>query len=123
MAALLEEEGRYLISLRKSGLWEFPGGKPETGESQREALARELMEELALAVEVGERFLTLAHEYPDKKVELTLFRCRRSGPRAERRPRCLGCLEWRWATPAEMRLLPFLEADLTVIKALEETRP
>ena len=118
VAAILEEEGRFLIARRKNGLWEFPGGKQEPGESPEQALAREMLEELDLAVEVGERFLTLGHDYPDKRIELSLFRCRRQGGA----PRCLDCLGWRWASPAEMRGLDFMEADQDVIAALEKTR-
>ena len=115
-AALVRREGRYLVTLRRSGLWEFPGGKRELGESFPQALAREMMEELGLDVEVGEPFLTLAHTYPDRKVELNFYWCTLT----RGRPRCLGCQEWRWATVEEMEELEFLEADQEVIARLRQ---
>ena len=114
-AALLKKGGRFLVTRRKSGLWEFPGGKREPGESLEEALRREIKEELDLSVAVGERFMRLTYPYPDRTVELHLFECRLvSG-----RPRTLGCLAWRWASPKEMEDLDFLAADEEVIQALK----
>ncbi len=114
-AALVRREGRFLVTLRRSGLWEFPGGKQEPGETLPQALGREMMEELGLAVEVGERFLSLRHVYPDRVVDLHLFWC----TLVRGRPRCLGCREWRWASLEEMGELDFLEADREVIARLK----
>ena len=118
-AALVRQEGRYLVTLRRSGLWEFPGGKREPGESFPQALAREMMEELGLAVEVDRPFLTLEHTYPDRVVELHFYWC----TLARGRPQCLGCREWRWAAVAEMEELEFLAADREVIARLKEEEP
>ena len=114
-AALLRQEGRFLVSQRRNGLWEFPGGKREPGEDLPQTLAREMMEELGVVVRVKEKFGIVRHSYPDRQVELHLFRCGLiEGP-----PRCLDCLDWRWVSLAEMGELKFLAADEKVIRMLE----
>ena len=80
-AALIQDDaGRYLITQRRrgshlEGLWEFPGGKREAGESPQDALRRELTEELSATFSVGEKFTTVTWEYPDRTVVLHFFRC------------------------------------------------
>ncbi len=80
-AALIQDEaGRYLITQRRrgshlEGLWEFPGGKQEAGESPAAALGRELVEELGATFRVGEKFATVTWEYPDRTVVLHFYRC------------------------------------------------
>src|SRR5438034_8475406 len=80
-AALILHDGRYLLTMRKtnvhlSGLWEFPGGKREPGESLEEALRRELVEELAASFIVGERVETVRWAYPERTVVIHFYRCR-----------------------------------------------
>ncbi len=81
-AALIRDTaGRYLITQRRrgshlEGLWEFPGGKQEVGESPEACLKRELAEELSASFAVGEKFTTIRWEYPDRTVILHFFRCR-----------------------------------------------
>lgn len=75
VGVVLDEQGRVLIARRASnahqgGLWEFPGGKIEQGETVEQALARELNEELALTVELSTPLLAVEHDYGDKKVLL-----------------------------------------------------
>src|SRR5207244_9126303 len=71
-AALIRDTaGRYLITQRRrgshlEGLWEFPGGKQEVGESPEACLKRELAEELSASFAVGEKFTTIRWEYPDR---------------------------------------------------------
>ena len=82
VAALIQDEaGRYLITRRRgdshlAGLWEFPGGKREPGESLEEALRRELVEELAASFIVGERVETVRWAYPERTVVIHFYRCR-----------------------------------------------
>ena len=81
VGAMLEKEGgRYLITQRRPGaslplLWEFPGGRVQEGESDAEALARELNEEMGVRVRVGEQVMHLRHDYPDYEIDFRVFRC------------------------------------------------
>ncbi len=77
-AAIIQHHGRVLLARRKqptwlAGKWEFPGGKIERGEAPQAALARELVEELGLRVEVGEHLITHRHSYPQLKLELAAY--------------------------------------------------
>jgi len=79
-AGLVFRDGRLLITRRPPGghlpgLWEFPGGKCEPGETLPECMQRELQEELGIAVNVREEVETVTHVYPEKTVELHFFRC------------------------------------------------
>ena len=79
-AAILEKDGKILIGKRKTGdelfagLWEFPGGKIEDGETPEECMARELMEELEIEVEVGILITSNKHRYPNGIFELLAYR-------------------------------------------------
>lgn len=79
---ILNESGQILIAqrpdhLHQGGLWEFPGGKLETGETPRQALDRELQEELDIQVERASPLMTLRHDYPDRRVRLHVWRVER----------------------------------------------
>jgi mutator protein MutT len=82
VAALVQDEtGRYLVTQRRrrshlAGLWEFPGGKREPGESLEAALVRELTEELSARFVVGEKVDAVRWEYPERTVVIHFFRCR-----------------------------------------------
>src|SRR6185295_20228273 len=96
-AAIICENGKYLVARRKQdahlgGLWEFPGGKREPGETMEHCLKRELQEELG--VEIGEptQWQVIQHAYPEKTVELHFFQCRIN--RGDPMP--LACDEIRW---------------------------
>lgn len=76
---LIDPVGRVLVTRRapkthQGGLWEFPGGKVEPGETISDALARELQEELGVAVLTSEPFMTLQHDYGDQHVCLAVYR-------------------------------------------------
>jgi mutator protein MutT len=104
--------GRMLVAKRLAGkpyplLWEFPGGKVEEGEEDRDALRREVREELGVEARVGSEIGSCVHEYPEKIVNLRFFHIESfSG-----RPRPIGVAELRWVSPAEAEQLPFLEGD------------
>ncbi len=112
VAGLIIEENRLLISRRKAdsshgGLWEFPGGKVMEGEEPREALRRELKEELDIDVEVG-RIFDVAYELErDGPLLLLAFFCRRTG--GSLNP--LGCSELRWVSLNQLGGLAMPPAD------------
>jgi len=122
VAALIAEgePPRFLVQQRLPGgsranLWEFPGGKVEPGETDQGALARECREELGVELEVGPRRWQGRHAYADVVVELVVHQARIvSGE-----PKALGAQALRACTPQEMRALPFCEADLPLLEALE----
>ena len=79
-AAVIERDGRYLVTRRLrgthlAGFWEFPGGKCDTGEPLAACLEREIAEELDTNVRIGAEIHHVAHEYPERIVELHFFRC------------------------------------------------
>lgn len=112
VVAAIYEDGRYLLGKRPSegllgGLWEFPGGKLEKGESHAGALRRECLEELGVQVRVGGLVSTVKHAYTHFKVTLNVYRCTiESG---EARPKTHT--ELRWTRPAEFGALAFPKAN------------
>ncbi len=89
VAAVIERGGRILIARRQAGshlggLWEFPGGKRQDGETAEAALVREIREELDAAVSVGELLDDVEWRYPEKTVRLRFFRCAARGGAARR---------------------------------------
>src|SRR5437667_10657936 len=101
-AGLILHEGRYLIAQRKvgvhlGGLWEFPGGKCEPGESLEACLARELREELAVEARAGHEMMTTVYEYADRRVELHFLRCDLEGD-----PVGLLGQEIRWVSRSDL---------------------
>ncbi|MDX6554534.1 MAG: 8-oxo-dGTP diphosphatase [Miltoncostaeaceae bacterium] len=116
VAALIERGGRVLIGRRPAsashgGLWEFPGGKRERGEDDRDALARELREELGVELEPGEVVWTAIAG----ALELRFLRC----PWAPgQRPRPIGCEQFRWVRRADLPGHRFPPADAGFVRAL-----
>lgn len=120
-AALIDGEGRVLLQQRPpgkpmAGLWEFPGGKIEPGESPEAALARELHEELGITLSVEDlRPIAFASEpLAGRHLLLLLYTIRRW----EGAPQAHHATELRWVTPAAMRDLPMPPADVPLVEAL-----
>ena len=118
MAAIIERDGRFLLTRRLSGthlsgLWEFPGGKCEPGETREACLQRELQEELGVHAVIGPEVLSTEHAYPDRTVRLHFRRCT---TRDEPVP-LLG-QEMRWATRVDLLTLEFPPADAELIQRL-----
>jgi 8-oxo-dGTP diphosphatase len=105
---------RRLAGAHLGGLWEFPGGKIEPGETPAAALRRELAEELAVRVRVGPLWGILAHRYPERNVRLHFH----FAWIARGEPRPAAAEELRWATPPELAELPFPGADRPLVRAL-----
>ena len=119
-AGLLFRESRLLITQRPAGghlagLWEFPGGKRELGESMPQCLQRELVEELGITVTVGQCVETLTHAYPDKTVRLDFFLCEL----AEGIPTGLDGQELAWATVDDLDTYEFPAADARLLDRLK----
>ena len=115
VAAVIEREGRLLVTRRPAGThlegyWEFPGGKVAPGETHRASLARELQEELGCDCEVGDEIFTTDHAYPDRTVRLHFHRCTLAED-----PRPMLGQEMRWIARADLRTLQFPPADETLI--------
>ncbi len=122
-AALIRQDGKLLITKRPegvhlAGLWEFPGGKQEAGETLEACLEREIREELGVRVKAGTRLVTVEHEYPSRRITLHLFQC----ARLEGQPRGLEGQETKWIDPKDIRRYPFPPADLQIIDHLERMK-
>ena len=120
-AGVLIEGGRVLLTQRRSGThlagaWEFPGGKIHPGEDPREALRRELAEELGIDATAGEIVDVTFHRYEEagKAVLLLFFETTRAAGSPD--PRALEVAAFRWATRADLDPAHFPPADLEVLK-------
>jgi mutator protein MutT len=118
-AGIIERDGLILIAQRLPHghlglLWEFPGGKREPGETLEECLEREILEELGIQVEVGQKRREIEHIYPDRTVQLTFFSCRWK----EGEPRAIGCHDFRWVPPNDLKQFQFPDADKEILVLL-----
>jgi A/G-specific adenine glycosylase len=119
VAVIWNEQQQILIDRRRpegllGGLWEFPGGKIEPGETVEACIQREIQEELGIEIEVGDRLITIDHTYTHFRVTLNVHHCRYiSGE-----PMPIECDEVRWVTLAEIDQFPFPKANVQIIAAL-----
>lgn len=119
VAVIWNEQGQILIDRRKpegllGGLWEFPGGKLELDETVEDCIRREILEELGIDIEVGDRLITIDHAYSHFRVTLTVHHCRHlTGI-----PQPIECDEIRWVTLDEIDQYPFPKANTQIIAAL-----
>jgi len=119
-----DRDGRFLIAQRPlesmlGGLWEFPGGKQEPGESLADCLRRELREELGIEVTVGALLTVVQHAYTHFRITLHTFHCEIVAGQ----PQALGCADWRWITPDDVERFAFSAADRRIIAALLKSEP
>ncbi len=120
VAAVIEREGRYLITQRNAGavlplLWEFPGGRVEPEETEAAALHREVSGRIGADVEVGEKIGEHIHEYAAYDVHMMMFRCTLM-PDAQPYPATVNDL--RWVTSREFLDYEFPPADETTLSKL-----
>jgi A/G-specific adenine glycosylase len=118
-AAIIQRDGQVLIAHRPSngllgGMWEFPGGKVETGESYEQALSREINEELGTQIWVGELFGKYKHAYTHFRVTLNAFVCSLTGDE----PKALEASEIRWVSIKELEQYPMGKIDRMISKDL-----
>ena len=117
-AAVIERGGAVLVTRRLKGahlegLWEFPGGKCEPGESIHDCLIREIDEELAVRVTPGDTLLVTTHAYPEKTVQLHVIACTVDGTPAPQQGQ-----DMQWIDRASLDSLSFPEADAALIELL-----
>ena len=122
VAVIRNEQGQILIDRRRQegllgGLWEFPGGKVEPGETMQDCIRREIREELGIEIEVGDQLIVVDHAYTHFRVTLNVYHCRRlSGE-----PQPLECDQVRWVTLDEIDQYPFPKANTRIIEALKQS--
>lgn len=122
-AGLIRNSERHLLIAKRpddkllGGLWEFPGGKQEPGETLEDCLARELHEELNIQVAVGQFFVQVKHAYTHFKITLHVFECTWLPEGGE--PECLACADWLWVDESDLEQFAFSAADRQVIAELK----
>lgn len=119
-AAIIRKDGKILICRRSAGgscanLWEFPGGKREKGETLRECLARECIEELGVTVEVGRLYEKAGYTYPEATVELSFFLAEITGGTLQKHVHN----DCRWVTREELSEYEFCPADRALLARLQ----
>jgi A/G-specific adenine glycosylase len=123
VVGLVERHGRILIDKRRpegllGGLWEFPGGKVQPGESLEEALGREISEEIGIRIRVDAPIAIVDHAYSHFRIRMHAFRCTYiSGT-----PQCLGCDDLKWVWPRDLDRYAFPAANNKIIRALRRQK-
>jgi 8-oxo-dGTP diphosphatase len=112
VAAVIERDGKYLITQRRSSavlplMWEFPGGRVEPGETDPQALKRELLHRLGASIEVGKLISFVSHPYDHYVVDLFLYECTLRTEALQP----LAVNAFKWAASAEFDQYPFTPAD------------
>ena len=121
VAALIWKNNKFMICQRPAHkarglLWEFVGGKVESGETKEQALIRECREELNVLLSVGNVFMEVIHEYPDITVHLTLFNATISAGE----PQKLEHNDIQWITPSKIQKYEFCPADEEILARICE---
>lgn len=120
VSAAIENDGRYLVTQRKATavlplLWEFPGGRVEEGETDAQALERELLQRIGAKAKIGEHISMTVRQYSTYIVELHLYRCELL---PSEKPRPVGVKDLRWLRSSEFDLYDFTPADQGSMDAL-----
>ncbi len=120
VAVILNSDGKILIDRRPSdgllgGLWEFPGGKIEPGETPEACILREVQEEIGITVKLTEPLMTLKHAYTHFRVTLQVYLCQYLAGE----PQAIACEEVRWVTLDDIDQYPFPKANTKIIAALK----
>lgn len=117
--AVIVMDGQLLIAQRPmgvhlGGLWEFPGGKIDAGETPEAALIREAREELGVELATTEKLPLMEHHYPQRSVRIHPWRCRVIGGE----PRAIGCQQFRWVRAHQLVEFEFPVANRQLIEGL-----
>ncbi len=120
VGVLINSDQKILVALRSvsqehGNLWEFPGGKIESGENAYEALCRELLEEIGISVLEAEPLIKLKHSYPSYEVELDTWRV----IRYEGKPQGLESQPLAWVSLSELKELKLPGANHPIVEAIE----
>lgn len=121
VAVIWNDKNEILIDRRREqgllgGLWEFPGGKIEPGETVEACIFREIQEELGIEVEVGSHLISVEHAYTHFRVTLSVHHCRHLAGE----PQPLECEEVRWVKLEELDGFAFPKANVKIIEALRQ---
>lgn len=127
-AAVIIEAGRVLLTQRKrgthlAGAWEFPGGKVEAGEDPREALVRELREELGIETAAGAVVDVTFHRYEEARKAVLLLFFEASRTATSPAPRAVDVAAFKWAGRADLDPARFPPADVAVLGKVRERLP
>lgn len=120
VAAIIKNNNKIFTTRRGYGefenMWEFPGGKIEAGETQEEALIREIKEELELDIEISEYLITVDYDYPNFHLTMHCFICNICGGKLNLNAHN----DAKWITLDEIDNLKWVPADILVVKKLKE---
>lgn len=120
-AAIIESEGKILVTRRKPDthhpdLWEFPGGKVESGEDPKDAVVREIREELGMEISVTGIYDVLFHRYLERDVVVLAYCCRWLGGHVQN----LEVADHCWVLPAEISSFDLLPADIPLARRIAQ---
>ena len=120
-AIIRNPENAFLITRRPAhaqlaGYWEFPGGTIEDGETDRQALVREIFEELGVHIEIDGLYWQEVFDHENKTVDITFFNCRLNP--ADQRLKTIGVAAYRWVPANQLHYYKFPEADKQLVEKL-----
>ncbi|NBG88640.1 (deoxy)nucleoside triphosphate pyrophosphohydrolase [Isachenkonia alkalipeptolytica] len=123
VAAVIMEDQKVLATQRGqhkynyiSNKYEFPGGKVEKGETEEVALVREIKEELGMEIEVNQKLITVNHTYPDFKIIMHTYLCKRRGGEIK----LYEHQNYQWLSPDDLYSVDWAMADVPIVKSLTE---